>query len=96
MYGADSVAVSIDDIRKILISRQLLTKPKILIVQACQGEETLQATTLEEDGPHNLPIYSDILTCVSSVAGFTSFRDTQKGSWFIQTLCKKLNELSDR
>lgn len=43
VYGANSVAVRIQSIQDILTSRRLLDKPKILIVQACQGDETLRA-----------------------------------------------------
>lgn len=80
-----------------MASSRLLYKPKVLIVQACQGNDTIRAERLQTDGPsaRNSPAYSDLLVCVSAVPGFTSFRDTERGSWFIQTLCKKIQELSD-
>lgn len=43
VYGANSVPVRIEDIEKLIISERLIGKPKILIVQACQGEETQRA-----------------------------------------------------
>lgn len=43
VYGANSVPVKIEDIEKLIISDRLIGKPKILIVQACQGEETQRA-----------------------------------------------------
>lgn len=43
VYGANSVPVRIEDIEKLIISDRLIGKPKILIVQACQGEETQRA-----------------------------------------------------
>lgn len=43
VYGANSVPVKIEDIEKLIISDRLIGKPKILIVQACQGEETQKA-----------------------------------------------------
>lgn len=43
VYGANSVPVNIEDIEKIVISDRLIGKPKILIVQACQGDETQRA-----------------------------------------------------
>lgn len=43
VYGANSVPVKIDDIQGLIISDRLIGKPKILIVQACQGEETQRA-----------------------------------------------------
>lgn len=43
VYGANSVPVKIEDIEKLMITERLIGKPKVLIVQACQGEETQKA-----------------------------------------------------
>lgn len=43
VYGSDSIPVAIEDIERILCTDRLISKPKILIIQACQGEETQQA-----------------------------------------------------
>lgn len=43
VYGVNSVPVKIESIEKLIISDRLIGKPKILIVQACQGEETQKA-----------------------------------------------------
>lgn len=43
VYGANSVPVKIEDIEKLIVSERLIGKPKILIIQACQGEETQRA-----------------------------------------------------
>lgn len=98
VYGANSVRVNLQDIQNTMASPRLLYKPKVLIVQACQGNETIRAERLAMDGPsaRNSPAYSDLLVCVSAVPGFTSFRDTERGSWFIQIMCKKINELADK
>lgn len=121
VYGANSIPVSIEDIEHLMISPRLVGKPKILIVQACQGDVTQQAREvsatititsnwnritdsivfhilmqidyLQHDGP-SLPIFSDLLTCISSVPGHTSIRHTEEGSWFIQVLCRKITELA--
>lgn len=99
VFGANSIPVNIEDIENIMTSGGLISRPKILILQACQGDVTQQARDfLQDDGPTScsLPIYSDLLTCISTVPGFTSIRHTENGSWFIQTLCKKINELAAR
>lgn len=49
VYGANSVPVKIEDIEKLIISERLIGKPKILIVQACQGEETQRAKEVRTD-----------------------------------------------
>lgn len=43
VYGANSVPVKIDDIEKLMISERLIGKPKVLIIQACQGDDTQKA-----------------------------------------------------
>lgn len=51
VYGANSVPVRIDEIEKLMISERLIGKPKVLIVQACQGDETQIAK--------EVPIYAE-------------------------------------
>lgn len=43
VYGANSIPIKIEDIENVMISDRLIGKPKILIVQACQGDVTQQA-----------------------------------------------------
>lgn len=43
VYGANSIPVKIEDIENLMTSNRLIGKPKILIVQACQGDVTQQA-----------------------------------------------------
>lgn len=43
IYAANSIPVKIEDIENLLKSNRLIGKPKILIVQACQGDVTQQA-----------------------------------------------------
>lgn len=102
VYSHNSVKVEIEDIEKVMISDQLIGKPKVLIIQACQGELTQKAKQIDtgrlcHDGPTmSLPAYSDLIRCGSTVPGHTSFRHTEDGSWYIQTLCKTLNEFAER
>lgn len=54
-----------------------------------------QMNYLQHDGASKSSSpFSDLLTCVSTVRGFTSVRHIEDGSWFIQTLCQKISELA--
>ncbi|XP_022818710.1 caspase-1-B-like [Spodoptera litura] len=84
----------------------LVTKPKIIIIQACRGTKITQGLPVfhagkirkdfdEEDlEPYILPVESDLLILHSSYVGRASHRNELYGSWFIQTLCKKIDGLS--
>ena len=101
-YGSDSVPVFIRDIKENMSSKVLLNKPKILLIQACQGDN-LQPTVkkiiqTELDGPNQSNLISgstraDFLTFWSTIEGFASVRHVENGSWFIQELVKKITEL---
>ncbi|XP_068084143.1 caspase-3-like [Anabrus simplex] len=100
VYCTDGFSFKIEEIEKLMLGQTcpaLLGKPKILIVQACQGEDTLQAMELEEelvlDGDSRARMVSpvaDLTTFISSYPGYASLRNYMTGSWFIQTLCKQL------
>ncbi|KAJ8972474.1 hypothetical protein NQ314_000167 [Rhamnusium bicolor] len=74
----------------------LAGKPKIFFLQACQGDKLDGGINLrtETDGEiHNtyrIPVQADFLIVYSTVKGYYSWRNTTKGSWFIQSLCEEL------
>lgn len=84
----------------------LKNKPRIFIVQACQGDKTdegfpmlAKMRRLETDSITFAPIklepvlpQNDFLIAYATLPGFFSFRNTENGSWFVQTLCKEINE----
>ncbi|KPJ00733.1 Caspase-1 [Papilio xuthus] len=107
----------------------LVTKPKILIIQAyfvpasssrqdnaicwgalilqnaCRGKNEMQGVPVFHSGtirkdfdeslePYTLPAESDMLILHSSYIGHPSHRDELYGSWFIQALCHKINQLA--
>ncbi|CAF4873695.1 unnamed protein product [Pieris macdunnoughi] len=84
----------------------LITKPKLLFIQACRGKQSVKGvnvgtpTTLsiKKDEchiePYTLPAESDMYVLHSSYMGKPSHRDEFNGTWLIQTLCKKINELA--
>uniref|UniRef100_A0A1E1WKK4 Caspase family p20 domain-containing protein n=2 Tax=Pectinophora gossypiella TaxID=13191 RepID=A0A1E1WKK4_PECGO len=80
----------------------LLTKPVVLLIQACRGTAStvgmavMQKLKIAKDHDdteyYHLPVEADMLIAHSSFVGKSSFRpDT--GTWFIQTVCKYINEL---
>lgn len=103
VYGHNSIPVRIKDIKKIMATKNLLGKTKILLVQACQGSSLQQSvkkniSQIEHDGPglstlSSGSVFADFLIFWSTIEGFASVRHVEDGSWFIQELVKKIREL---
>ncbi|CRK89032.1 CLUMA_CG002789, isoform A [Clunio marinus] len=104
VYGHNSLPVSIKEIKDLICIPPLLDKPKILLIQACQGQKTqrviqrITRSEIEHDGPSSTTLtrgskYADFLVVWSTIEGFTSFRDIDEGTWFIQLLVQKIREL---
>ncbi|XP_076264433.1 caspase-1-like isoform X2 [Rhynchophorus ferrugineus] len=81
----------------------LAGKPKMFFFQACQGDNLdpgvdlhRDANRTETDGErhesYRIPTHADFLIVYSTANGFFSWRNTTKGSWFIQALCEELSE----
>nr|BAM62939.1 caspase-1 [Lymantria dispar] len=75
----------------------LAGKPKLFFIQACQGDKLDAGITLnrtETDGStsvaYKIPVYADFLIVFSTVPGYYSWRNTTRGSWFMQALCEEL------
>lgn len=103
VYGHDSIPVRIKDIKKIMATKILFSKTKILLIQACQGDSRQvsvkkKINEIEHDGPGmstltSGSVFADFLIFWSTIEGFASFRHVEDGSWFIQELVKKIREL---
>ncbi|KAG5443760.1 Caspase-3 [Clonorchis sinensis] len=77
----------------------LIGKPKLFFLQACRGTRfdegvslPLKTDALEEILVTKLPSESDILLAHSTVPGYFAWRNSASGSWFIQELCKILED----
>ncbi|XP_075969386.1 death related ICE-like caspase [Anticarsia gemmatalis] len=75
----------------------LAGKPKLFFIQACQGDKLdagIELNRTETDGSpassYKIPIHADFLIVFSTVPGYYSWRNTTRGSWFMQALCDEL------
>ncbi|XP_014470308.1 PREDICTED: caspase-1-like isoform X2 [Dinoponera quadriceps] len=82
----------------------LAGKPKMFFIQACQGDRLDSGITLKErtetDGQSTttfrIPSQADFLIAYSTIPGYYSWRNTSRGSWFMQALCMELRENGTR
>jgi len=73
---------------------RLVGRPKLLFVQACQGQATDQGvnvtdrrrrhTSQDNTATYKIPNYADFLIFQASFWDHFSFRSSETGSWFIQ------------
>merc|ERR1712179_556700 len=70
----------------------LAGKPKLFFIQACQGSKTDSGTEVQIDSSDSIkiPNHADFLIGYSTIPGFLSWRNSNTGSWFIQSLCDVL------
>jgi len=81
----------------------LAGKPKMIFVQACQGQDTdsgtsvlaggrMRHTSADSTTTYKIPNYADFVIFQASFWQHYSFRSGDTGSWFIQALCDKINK----
>eukprot|EP00092_Neocalanus_flemingeri_P019356 GFUD01020966.1.p1 GENE.GFUD01020966.1~~GFUD01020966.1.p1 ORF type:complete len:398 (+),score=94.29 GFUD01020966.1:59-1252(+) len=87
-------------------SPNLAGKPKLVFVQACQGQETdagssvtererrRRHTSQDSTSTYKIPNYADFLIFQASFWDHYSFRSSETGSWFIQSLCSSIDKSS--
>jgi len=83
-------------------SPNLAGKPKLVFVQACQGQETdagssvterrRRHTSQDSTSTYKIPNYADFLIFQASFWDHYSFRSSETGSWFIQSLCSSIDK----
>jgi len=106
VFAADSMYRVDHDILNALAADKcpyLAGKPKLIFVQACQGQATdpgarirRRHTSQDSTATYKIPNYADFLIYQASFWNHYSFRSSDTGSWFIQALCTKLKESSDQ
>uniref|UniRef100_W8AV04 Caspase-8 n=1 Tax=Ceratitis capitata TaxID=7213 RepID=W8AV04_CERCA len=94
VYGSNSIPVEIVEIEHIITGDMLLGKPKLLIIQACQKDESPinERRKLYMD-PHR---FGDLVKAMSTVPGYSAMRHTIEGTWFIQELCDAVQRFGDK
>ncbi|XP_014853085.1 PREDICTED: caspase-8-like isoform X2 [Poecilia mexicana] len=94
--GVDSQPLAIKEIRRYFVATEqspLTGKPKVFLIQACQGDKIQRGVLqkdVEEDSLTSIPEEADFLVAVSTVEDHVSFRHPIDGSWFIQSVCEQL------
>ncbi|NXY06016.1 CASP8 protein, partial [Pteruthius melanotis] len=104
--GIDDVCVNIEDLVSCFTGTNcpsLAGKPKVFIIQACQGSLGHPSVTVEPDSSEHLevdatpltsiPDKADILIGMATVEDYLSFRSRRTGSVYIQSLCEKMKLL---
>lgn len=75
----------------------LVGKPKLFFVQACQGSKldpgvVVSVDALDAAHYFKIPTYADFMIAYSTLPGFYSFRNTERGSWFARALVQVLHD----
>ncbi|XP_007933362.1 caspase-8 [Orycteropus afer afer] len=88
----------------------LAGKPKVFFIQACQGHNYQKGIAVETDSEQQeacsgmaspsqksyIPNEADFLLGMATVKNCVSYRSPMEGTWYIQSLCKRLRERCPR
>lgn len=95
----------IDDLYSNFTGERCLTlagKPKLFFIQACQGDSFDRGVVVQHNQDvadsaasyYKIPNWADFLIVYSTVVGHYSWRNPDKGSWFVQALVEILDKHS--
>lgn len=99
VFGTDWKSLGIKEITrtfKATDTSALTNKPKVFVIQACQGEK-MQRGVLPKDlktdaCPLSVPEEADVLVALATVEDHPAYRHETNGSWFIKSVCQQLKE----
>ncbi len=94
IISSDSQTVQREEIETMIGHSKILScKPKMIFIQACQGDSYgTEATPRVGADDTTTSLRADFYLCFATVHGAKSYRDKFTGSWFITEVCKLLCE----
>ncbi|XP_023277668.1 caspase-8-like [Seriola lalandi dorsalis] len=100
VLGVDREPLSIKQITRTFKATDkspLTGKPKLFLIQACQGQQIQPGVLLQDleddDCPSPfIPEVADVLVAIATVEDYAAIRHKTDGSWFIQSVCQQLKE----
>ncbi|CAG09993.1 unnamed protein product, partial [Tetraodon nigroviridis] len=112
VHGVDGDQVSIKKLIEPFLGTNcpaMAGKPKLFFIQACQGKKQQGVVHLESDGAEHsdvdtdavrlsncIPSHADFLLGMATVPDYVSYRDRERGTWYIQSLCEYLVKMVPR
>ncbi|KXJ11718.1 caspase-3 [Exaiptasia diaphana] len=104
IYGVDEGVIQIEALTSKFRRSpcpSLANKPKIFFIQACRGSQQDIAPIESDSEPvpmhySGLPSDADFLICYASSPGYQSYRNPEKGSWFIRSIVDVFQKYADK